>query len=71
MGFFNKNKNKKSCVPHGTKAKFFFFFLSLCIKTYLWAYTRIEKKGVLACIRNGPSHKITVNSQRVYFEFKF
>ena len=45
-GFFNKTKTKtKSCVPHGTKTRFFLdkvFFLSLYIKTHLWAYTWIE-----------------------------
>ena len=45
INFFNKK-----LVLHGKKAR---FFLDLYTKTHLWASTRLEKKGGLACTRNG------------------
>ena len=58
MGFSIKTKTK-SCVPHGTKTR---FFLSLYIKTHLWAYTWIEKMGGLARTRNGPKARFKCKS---------
>ena len=57
--FFNKKKKKK-VVSHMEQRQG--FFLSLYIKTHLWAYTWIEKRGGLARTRNGPKARVQCKS---------
>ena len=55
----NSSLFKKELIPHGKMTS---FFLSLYTKTHLWACTRLEMRGGLACTRNGPKTQFQYKS---------